>query len=56
MAIIKEAEGIEGEAAYFLALSAISDIKSSVKENTALQKLALYLYRQGDIDHAYKYL
>lgn len=56
MAIIKEAEGIDDEAAYYLALSAISDIKSSVKENTALQKLALYLYRQGDIDHAYTYL
>ena len=56
MAIIKEAEGIDDEAAYYLALSAISDIKSSVKENTALQKLALYLYRQGDIDHAYQYL
>lgn len=56
MAIIKEAEGNDDEAAYYLAMSAISDIKSSVKENTALQKLALYLYRQGDISHAYKYL
>ncbi|MGN1245561.1 MAG: DUF6377 domain-containing protein [Muribaculaceae bacterium] len=56
MAIIKEAEGIDDEAAYYLALSSISDIKSSVKENTALQKLALYLYRQGDIAHAYQYL
>ena len=56
MAIIKHAEGIEDEAAYYLALSAISDIKSSVKENTALQKLALYLYLQGDIDHAYQYI
>ena len=56
MAIIKEAEGIEDEAAYFFALSAISDIKSSVKENTALQKLSLYLYKKGDIEHAYKYL
>ena len=56
MAIIKYAEGIEDEAAYYLALSAVSDIKSSVKENTALQKLALYLYRKGDIDHAYRYI
>lgn len=56
MAIIKSAEGIDHESAYFLALSAISDIRSSVKENTALPKLALYLYERGDISHAYNYL
>lgn len=56
MAIIKEAEGIEAESAYFLALSAISDIRGSVKENTALQRLALYLYEHGDIKRAYTYL
>ncbi len=56
MAIIKSSEGIEAEAAYFLAMSAISDIKSSVKENTSLQKLALYLYGTGDVKRAYTYL
>lgn len=56
MAIIKDVEGIGTEAEYYLALSAISDIKSSVKENTALQKLALHLYEHGDIQHAYNYL
>ena len=56
IASIKENEDNRDEAAYYLALSAISDIKSSVKENTSLQKLAVYLYDKGDINHAYSYI
>ena len=56
MAAIKDNEDNLDEAAYYLALSAISDIKSSVKENTSLQKLAVYLYDKGDINHAYSYI
>ncbi len=56
MALIRENEDSPADAAYYLALSAIADIKSSVKENTSLQKLAFYLYETGDIDHAYAYI
>ncbi|BDD07286.1 DUF6377 domain-containing protein [Aureibacter tunicatorum] len=40
----------------FLCLSAITDIKSAVKENAALRELALLLYKNGDIDKAYSYI
>ena len=40
----------------YLTLSAISDVKGSVKENAALQNLALYLYKEGDINRAYQYI
>lgn len=53
---IKRFEGQEDVAAYYLALSAISDIKSSVKETISIQELAIYLYNQGDITHAYNYI
>ena len=42
--------GIVGcAAAYYLAKSAISDIKCSVKETLSIQELAIYLYNIGDI-------
>lgn len=40
----------------FLIVSAISDIKSAVKEYIALRRLASMLYEDGDIDHAYRYM
>lgn len=40
----------------YLILSAISDIKASVKDNASLSLLALLLYEEGDIDRAYKYV
>lgn len=40
----------------YLALSAISDIKASIKENAALQNLAIVLYEQGYINRAYRYI
>lgn len=40
----------------YLALSAISDVRASVKENAALQYLAVALYEKGDIDRAYRYI
>lgn len=40
----------------FLILSAISDIKSSVKDNASLTRLALLLYREGNIDKSYQYI
>ena len=43
-------------AAHFCAVSAIYDIKGSIKENTSLQTLATYLYATGDIARAYHYI
>jgi len=40
----------------FLALSAISDIKASRKDNAALAKLALRSYEKDDITKAYEYI
>ena len=39
-----------------LLLSAISDMKSAVREYISLRQLALLLYQEGDLDHAYKFL
>ena len=44
------------QAAYYLALSSMSDIVAGTKETTSLQRLALDLYRRGDISRAYRYL
>ena len=39
-----------------LAIAAIADMRSAIKEHAALQELALILYDEGDIEHAYEYL
>ena len=41
---------------YYLAQTAILDLQSATKEYASLQKLAQLIYRQGEIDRAYKYL
>ena len=41
---------------HYLALSAIADLKSAVKEYVSLRKLASLVYDEGDIDRAYNYL
>lgn len=41
---------------YYLALTAITDLKSSIREYASLQKLAQRMYAVGDVDRAYKYL
>lgn len=41
---------------HFLAVSAIADLKSAVKEYVSLRKLASVVYEEGDIDRAYNYL
>ncbi len=40
----------------YLILSAISDIRDCVKENTAIRELAELLYAKGDLDRANRYL
>lgn len=44
------------EAKAYLALSAVHDIRKSVKKYTALQELAKLLNNQGDIARAYRYI
>lgn len=56
LALIYKVEGNEGGYEKYLALSAISDIKSSVKENAALQNLAIALFQRGDVSRAYRYI
>ena len=41
---------------YYLILTAIADLESSVREYASLQKLAHLMYELGDIDRAYNYL
>lgn len=41
---------------YNLALTAITDLKSSIREYASLQKLAQLMFEVGDLDRAYKYL
>lgn len=41
---------------YYLALTAIADLESSIREYASLQKLAQLMYQSGDIGRAYKYL
>ena len=40
----------------FLILSAISDIEASVKDNASMGELAKIMFRENDIDRAYKYI
>ncbi|MDN5288102.1 MAG: hypothetical protein JWR38_4376 [Mucilaginibacter sp.] len=48
-----EMQQIKSEAIHFYALSAAGDVQLSIKDNAAMQALALLLYATGDIDHAY---
>lgn len=41
---------------YYLAQTAIIDLESSTREYASLQKLAQQIYKNGDIDRAYRYL
>ncbi len=40
----------------YLALSAISDIRSAIKDHASLWTLARILYREGDVERAYRYI
>ena len=41
---------------YYLALTAVVDLKLAVREYASLQKLAYLVYEAGDLNRAYKYL
>jgi type II secretory pathway pseudopilin PulG len=40
----------------YLALSAISDIRASIKDNAALTALAVQFFKEGDIQRAHRYI
>lgn len=40
----------------YLILSALSDIRGAIRENSSLRELAILLYENGEIDKAYEYL
>lgn len=44
------------QAMYYLAISAISDVRTGNAETTSLHRLGRLLYDNGDIDRAYRYL
>ena len=48
--------GRRTEATYYMALSAINDIRSITRETSAGKTLASYMYEAGDIDRATRYI
>lgn len=53
--IFKEKGDLDNEK-YYLALSAISDIQSAIKDHASLWMLAEQLYNEGEIERAYRYM
>ena len=56
LATILNAEGKKEGSMKFYALSAISDLQCSVKENQSMYELSMLLYDKGDIERAYRYI
>lgn len=54
--LLFELEGNRELQKKYLILSAISDIKASVKDNASLTTLALLLHKEGDIRRAHKFI
>lgn len=53
---VYDAMGNVDKQIYYLAMTAIVDLQSATREYASLQKLAYLVYKQGDLDRAYKYL
>lgn len=56
LADIAHAQGDINGQLYYLALSAIADVKSATREVTSLQELGALVYKNGDIERAYNYM
>lgn len=56
VADIAKVKGNRNEYVYYLALSAIADVKSATLEVVSLQELGAFLFGLDDIDRAYNYL
>lgn len=48
--------GNRDQARHYLAISAIADLRNSIREYIALRELAVLLYEDGDIRRAYDYM
>lgn len=55
-ALSYQQEGDIEQEKYYLALSALSDIKTATKDHASLWMLAQILYNEGDIERAYDYI
>ncbi|PWD99638.1 DUF6377 domain-containing protein [Marinilabilia rubra] len=55
LGIIHSRKGNAGESKRFFAMSAISDIRHSTKDNSSLHHLASLFNREGNIEKAFKY-
>ncbi|MDU1890396.1 MAG: DUF6377 domain-containing protein [Dysgonomonas sp.] len=53
---IYEKKGDTEQQKKYLVISAISDLKRAVKSYISLRKLAIILYKEGDLDRAYAYI
>ena len=53
---IYRAIGNREKAKHYLAISAIADLRNSIREYIALRELAVLLYEEGDIDRAFRYM
>lgn len=53
---IYRAMGNRDQARHYLAISAIADLRNSVREYIALRELAVLLYEEGDVSRAYNYM
>lgn len=53
---IYRAMGNRDQARHYLAISAIADLRNSIREYIALRELAVLLYEEGDVSRAYKYM
>jgi len=53
---IYKAMGNREQARHYLALSAIADLRNSIREYIALRELAVLLYEDEDIERAYNYM
>lgn len=56
MSEIYEKKGDHEKEKQYLAISATADLKKAVKSHIALRKLAILLYKEGDINRAYNYI
>lgn len=54
--LLHESKGEKEKQKEFLILSAISDIKASVKDNASMGILAMILFAEGDLDRAHRYI
>lgn len=55
-AVICERMGERGSAKWYLALSALSDVRTAIKDYASLWMLAEILFEDGDVDRAYRYI